>query len=87
MVRRKDKSKIRVHFAEEDEPGTMSSWLQQQASSRSAQLAATALLSGAAVAGAIFGIQALWRQVAVEDLKASIPGIDEDQSANGVRPF
>lgn len=87
MVRRYSSSSKTVRFAvEEKQPETMSLWLQRQASSHSAQLAATAVLSGAAVAGAIFGIQALRRQIAVEDLKASIPGVDEKNGANGVSP-
>lgn len=86
MARRTDRRRKIVRFAvEDDRPETMSSWLQRQASSHNAQLVGTALLSGAAVAGAIFGIQALRRQIAVEDLKASIPGFDEKEHANGVR--
>lgn len=57
---------------------TMSSWLERQASSHQVQLAATALLSAAAVAGAIFGTQSIRRKVAIEELKASIPKVDED---------
>ncbi|MCJ1309918.1 hypothetical protein MMC25_003579 [Agyrium rufum] len=56
---------------------SMSEWIQRQASSHSVQLAATAVASGLLVAGTIFGVQAVRRQVAVEDLKASIPNIDE----------
>ena len=86
MASRCDRRKKTVHFVEEDEQSeTMSSWLQRQTSSHNAQLVGTALLSGVAVAGAIFGIQALRRQIAVEDLKASIPGFDEKQDMNGVR--
>lgn len=68
--------------AREPEPPkreTMSQWLQNQASSHKVQLAATAVASGLLVAGAIFGAQALRRQVIIEDIKASIPKIDEDQ--------
>lgn len=65
----------------------MTSWLQRQASSHNAQLVTTAVLSGAAVAGAILGIQAIRRQIAVEDLKASIPQLDEQDDANGVSHF
>jgi hypothetical protein len=53
----------------------MSSWLQRAASSTQAQFAATALVSGAVVAGAIFGYQAAKRQERVEDLKGSIPEV------------
>lgn len=56
----------------------MSSWIQRQASSHQVQLAATAVISAAAVAGAIFGAQAIRRKVAIEKLKASIPKVDED---------
>lgn len=88
MARRYDRRSKTVHFVEEDDRAeNMSSWLQRQASSHNAQLLGTALLSGAAVAGAIFGIQALRRQIAVEDLKASIPGFSEEDHVNGVRPF
>ncbi|KAJ5238872.1 hypothetical protein N7468_003491 [Penicillium chermesinum] len=48
--------------------GNMSSWLQRQAGSQSSQLATTAVLSGAAVASAIFGYQAYRRKEAVTDL-------------------
>lgn len=61
--------------------GNMSSWLHRQAGSSNNQLATTAVLSGAAVAGAIFGFQAYKRKEAVHDLKASIPTIDEEHHA------
>ncbi|KAJ5104921.1 hypothetical protein NUU61_002268 [Penicillium alfredii] len=64
--------------------GNMSSWLQRQAGSSQTQLASTAVLSGAAVAGAIFGYQAFKRKEAVHDLKASIPEIDERHHAEKV---
>ena len=57
--------------------GKMSSWFHNHASSHQTQLAATAVLSGAAVAGAIFGYQAMKRQEAVRDLKESIPEVNE----------
>lgn len=65
--------------------GNMSSWFQRQAGSHSSQLATTAVLSGAAVAGAIFGYQAYRRKEAVHDLKASIPEIDEQHRTERVR--
>lgn len=65
--------------------GNMSSWLQRQAGSHNSQLATTAVLSGAAVAGAIFGYQAYRRKEAVHDLKASIPALDEEHHAEKVR--
>lgn len=61
--------------------GNMSSWLHRQAGSQTSQLATTAVLSGAAVAGAIFGYQAYKRKEAVHDLKASIPSLDDKHSA------
>lgn len=64
---------------------TMSSWIERQFSSHQAQLAATALISGVTVAGLIYGGQAIRRRVAVEQLKASIPPIDEEHQAQRVR--
>ncbi|KNG85455.1 ThiF domain protein [Aspergillus nomiae NRRL 13137] len=65
----------------------MSSWLQRHAGSQQTQLAATAVLSGAAVAGAILGYQALKRKEAVKELKASIPSIDEKHIAGKLTKF
>jgi uncharacterized membrane protein YebE (DUF533 family) len=61
--------------------GNMSSWLHRQAGSQTSQLGTTAVLSGAAVAGAIFGYQAYKRKEAVHDLKASIPSLDDEHPA------
>lgn len=85
-----DKRKIgrRYTYAEDSEPPraarqggrrseTMTSWIQRQASSHGVQLAGAAVLSGVAVAGAILGYQSVKRQAAVEELKASIPALDE----------
>ena len=63
----------------------MSSWLQQQATSHQLQLAATAAVSGLVVACSIFGVQAIQRQIAIDDLKASIPNIDENHTSEAVR--
>jgi tRNA threonylcarbamoyladenosine dehydratase len=63
---------------------SMSSWLQRQASSHSVQLAATAVLSGVAVAGAIYGYQSFKRAEVVEEIKASIPPIDDKHFATKV---
>lgn len=63
---------------------TMSSWLERQASNHQVQLAATAVLSGIAVAGIIYGTQAARRKVAVDELKASIPEISETHHAQTV---
>lgn len=65
--------------------GNMSSWLQRQAGAQTSQLATTAVLSGAAVASAIFGYQAYRRKEAVHDLKASIPDLDEEHHAEKVQ--
>ncbi|KAJ6164510.1 hypothetical protein N7470_003182 [Penicillium chermesinum] len=67
--------------------GNMSSWLQRQAGSQSSQLATTAVLSGAAVASAIFGYQAYRRKEAVSELKASIPPIDERHHSEKLTQF
>ena len=63
----------------------MSSWIERQLSSHQAQLAATALISGVTVASLIYGGQAIRRKVAVEELKASIPPLDERHQAQRVR--
>ena len=65
-------------------PETMSAWLERQASSHQVQLAATAIFSGVAVAGLIYGSQAIRRKVAVEELKASIPELNENHHAERV---
>lgn len=69
---------------EEIEESSMSSWIQRQASSHHVQLAGAALLGGAAVAGTIFGVQAIRRRIAMDELKASIPNIDENHSSQDV---
>ena len=63
------------------------SWISRTTSSHPAQLAATALVSGAVVAGAIFGFQHVRRRVRVDHLKKSIPLIDEEQDADQVSYF
>jgi hypothetical protein len=42
------------------------------------QLAATAVLSGAAVAGVILGYQSVRRKAAIRKLKSSIPTLEEE---------
>jgi hypothetical protein len=71
---------------QQENPGSssMSSWFQRTSSSSQAQFAATALVSGAVVAGAIFGYQHLRRQERVEDLKSSIPELGRGHSADKV---
>jgi tRNA threonylcarbamoyladenosine dehydratase len=66
---------------------SMSSWLQKQAGSHNVQLAAAAVVSGVAVAAGIFGFQALRRQEAVDQLKASIPEIDDRHRAEVLTEF
>ena len=72
--------------SEKSRPKTesMSSWLERQASSHHFQLAATAVISGAAVAGLIYGGQAIRRKAAVDELKASIPELDESHHSETV---
>jgi hypothetical protein len=57
------------------EKESMSSFLSRVSTSSQAQFAATALVSGAVVAGAIFGYQAVRRQERVKDLKSGIPEV------------
>lgn len=56
-------------------PRTMSSWFQRATGSTQVQLAATAIVSGAVVAGAILGYQHVRRIEKTEDLKRSIPDL------------
>ncbi len=64
---------------------TMTSWFEHQASSHHIQLAAAAVLSGVTVAGLIYGTQAIRRKEAVQELKASIPELNETHHADMVR--
>ena len=64
---------------------TMTSWLERQASSHHVQLAAAAVFSGMTVAGLIYGIQAIRRNEAMQELKASIPELNENHHADMVR--
>ncbi|KAJ5518236.1 Molybdenum cofactor biosynthesis MoeB [Penicillium expansum] len=75
---------------------SMASWLHRQAGSSHGQLATAAVVSGAAVAGAILGYQSYKRKEAVHDLKASIPSLDDlhpaemltdfGAASNGIKP-
>jgi hypothetical protein len=58
---------------------SMSSWLGRVSTSSQAQFAATAIVSGAVVAGAIFGYQAIQRQERIKDLKSGIPDTGGDK--------
>jgi hypothetical protein len=62
----------------------MASWVDRQFSSHNVQLAAVALLSGVAVAGTIYGTQAIRRKERVDELKASIPELNESHHAQMV---
>lgn len=62
----------------------MTAWIERQAANHHVQLAATAVISGIAVAGVIYGTQAARRKVATEDLKASIPKLNNDYHAQKV---
>lgn len=65
----------------------MSSWLQRHFASQQTQLAATAVLSGVAVAGVIFGYQAHRRRKAVKALKDSIPAISDRHHAQKLTEY
>lgn len=74
---------LRVAQSPEPKPqDIMTSWLERQASSHHVQLAAAAVLSGVTVAGLIYGTQAVRRKEAVQELKASIPELDETHHAD-----
>ena len=62
----------------------MPSWIQNSVSSVQAQLALTALVSGLAVGSTILSYQNLRRKEAVDELKSSIPEIDERHHAEKV---
>lgn len=63
---------------------SMASWFERQVSSHQVQLAGVAVLSGIAVAGTIYGTQAILREKRVEELKASIPELNESHHADNV---
>lgn len=75
----------RRHTDQDHRADSMSSWFERQLSSHQVQLATTALVSGITVAGLIYGGQAIRRKVAVQELKASIPPLDEEHQAQPVR--
>ncbi|KAL6718848.1 hypothetical protein ACLMJK_003082 [Lecanora helva] len=68
-------------------PKAMAQWLERQASSHRVQLAAVAIFSGVAVAGTIFGAQAIRREKRVTKLKASIPELNESHHAEMLTEF
>lgn len=64
----------------------MASFLERATSSSKVQFAATAIASGAVVAGAILGYQRLQREERMHKLKDSIPSlIDESETLRRVR--
>jgi tRNA threonylcarbamoyladenosine dehydratase len=69
------------------QPESMSSWLSRTASSHQAQLAGVAILSGAVVAGGIFGYQHVRHQHKIEDLKSSIPNISSKHEAEQLTEY
>ena len=75
-----------IHQCPESRPQEdMTSWFERQAYSHHVQLAATAFISGVTVAGLIYGTQAVRRKEAVQELKASIPELNETHHADMVR--
>ena len=85
-TQRISKSKTKYSRSSESKPQeTMTSWFERQASSHHVQLAAAALISGVTVAGLIYGTQAIRRKEAVQELKASIPELNEAHHADMVR--
>jgi len=70
--------------SDEPQPETMTAWLERQAANHHVQLAATAVVSGITVASLIYGAQAARRKLAVDDLKASIPELNESYHAQKV---
>jgi hypothetical protein len=71
----------------------MASWFARtsaiSSSSRAVQLAATAVLSGVVVAGTIVVLQRARRQSQLDDLKRSIPDLDDvaDQASSSLSLF
>lgn len=62
----------------------MSTWLQQHTSSHHGQLLATAIVSGLVVAGTIWASQTIRHNVARDELRASIPNVDEEHDSQAV---
>jgi hypothetical protein len=63
----------------------MASFLSRAASNTQAQFATTAIVSGAVVAGTIFGLQRLQRESRIHRLKDSIPELENDDAVREVR--
>ncbi|EPE35033.1 Activating enzyme of the ubiquitin-like protein [Glarea lozoyensis ATCC 20868] len=67
-----------------EEKESMASWIGRITGSREAQFAATAVVSGAIVAGAIFGYQNVRRRERVGELKADIPDLNDRTQGHSV---
>ncbi|KAH8803248.1 ubiquitin-protein ligase-like protein molybdopterin-converting factor [Xylogone sp. PMI_703] len=63
------------------------SWLSRSATSSEVQIAATAIISSAVVAGAILGYQHIRRQEKIEDLKRSIPELGRGHRSEMLTEF
>lgn len=83
-ARNQQKKQVRFDESPEPTPEGMASWFDRQFANHNVQLAAVALISGAAVAGTIYGTQAIRRKERVEELKASIPELNETHHADMV---
>lgn len=62
----------------------MSNWLESIKTSQKLQLAATAVVSGFVVGGAILGLQQAKRRYRVESLKESIPDLQHERNIGRV---
>ena len=62
----------------------MTTWLSDALQTHKLQLAATAVVSGALVAGAILGLQTAKREYKVYDLKETIPELNEPHDVEKV---
>jgi hypothetical protein len=85
--RRAGKQPEQVRNAAEEkveEKESMASWIGRITGSREAQFAATAVVSGAVVAGAIFGYQNVRRRERVGELKADIPDLNDRTQGHSV---
>jgi tRNA threonylcarbamoyladenosine dehydratase len=65
----------------------MNSWVSRATASHHAQLITTAIVSGVVVGGAILGFQKARRMYRVEQLKESIPQVDENHHATRITEY